>query len=44
MSAAGKCKKMNLIIIISYAAMTVEEAKSYQPVVLFPDESTNQLN
>jgi aspartate 1-decarboxylase len=42
--AARKVQKDDLIIIISYAAMTVEEAKSYQPVVLFPDESTNQLN
>ena len=42
--AARKVQKDDLIIIISYAAMTVEEAKSYQPVVLFPDESTNRLN
>lgn len=30
-------------IIISYAGMTVEEAKAFQPSVIFPDSKTNQL-
>ncbi len=42
--AARKVQKDDLIIIISYASMTPEEAKTFQPVVLFTDETTNLLN
>ena len=31
-------------IIISYATMDFEEAKKFQPVVVFPDSKTNRLN
>ena len=37
-------KKGDLIIIISYAQMEIEEAKSFQPTLIFPDELTNQLS
>jgi aspartate 1-decarboxylase len=30
-------------IIISYATMEFEEAKTFQPIVVFPDSQTNQL-
>lgn len=30
-------------IIISYAGMTMEEAKLFQPAVIFPDTKTNKL-
>ncbi len=42
--AARKVHKGDIIIIISYAQMTVEEAKDFQPKIIFPDEKTNLLN
>ena len=42
--AARKVQKEDKIIIVSYASMTPEEAKTFQPVVLFPDESSNRLH
>ena len=41
--AARKVKKGDIIIIISYAQMTPEEAKTFQPKIIFPDEKTNLL-
>jgi aspartate 1-decarboxylase len=32
-----------VIIIISYAQMDVEEAKSFKPSLLFPNEKNNLL-
>lgn len=40
--AARKAQVGDVVIIISYATMDFEEAKNYQPVVIFPDEH-NQL-
>ena len=42
--AARKVQKGDPIIIISYAQMSVEEAKSLKPVVVFPNEETNKLS
>lgn len=33
----------DIIIIMSYAWMTLEEAKTFVPQVVFPDSSTNRL-
>ena len=41
--AARKVQKGDLIIIISYASMSVEEAKNFNPAIVFPDESTNKI-
>ena len=41
--AARKVQKGDVIIIISYAQMSVEEAKTFQPKIDFPDENTNLL-
>ncbi len=41
--AARKVQKGDVIIIISYAQMSIEEAKSFQPKIIFPDENTNLL-
>ena len=41
--AARKVQKGDIIIVISYAKMDIEQAKSFKPTLLFPDESTNQL-
>ena len=41
--AARKVQKGDIVIIISYALMDFEEAKNFQPSVIFPDERTNLL-
>ncbi len=41
--AARKVQVGDIIIIISYAMMELEEAKKYSPAVVFPDES-NKLS
>ncbi len=41
--AARKVQKGDVIIIIAYAQMTPEEAKSFQPKIVFPNEETNLL-
>ncbi|WP_297508912.1 aspartate 1-decarboxylase [Flavobacterium sp.] len=41
--AARKVHAGDIIIIISYALMPFEEAKSFKPWLVFPDENTNLL-
>jgi aspartate 1-decarboxylase len=41
--AARKVAVGDVIIIISYALMDFEEAKSFKPSLVFPDTETNQL-
>lgn len=41
--AARKVHKGDVIIIIAYAQMTPEEAKNFQPRIIFPNEETNLL-
>ncbi len=42
--AARKVQPGDIIIIISYASMPVDEAKQYSPSIVFPNEETNRLN
>jgi len=42
-AAARRVVKGDVIIIIAYAIMDLEEAKNYKPAVVFPDEDTNLL-
>ncbi|HLU80707.1 MAG TPA: aspartate 1-decarboxylase [Flavobacteriaceae bacterium] len=42
-AAARKVSKGDTLILITYAMMSVEEAKNFKPAVLFPDEKTNLL-
>lgn len=42
--AARKAQKGDIIIVIGYAQMEFEEAKKFEPTVIFPDENTNRLN
>lgn len=42
-AAARKAQPGDIVIIITYAQMTPEEADSYKPVVIFPDTATNSL-
>jgi aspartate 1-decarboxylase len=42
-AAAHKVKAGHLVIIMAYAAMTPEEAKTFHPAIVFPDSKTNKL-
>lgn len=42
--AARKVQPGDIIIIISYAWMNFEEAKSFKPSIIFPNEENNRLN
>ncbi len=42
-AAARKVAVDDLVIIVSYALMDFEEAKSFKPSVIFPDSATNSL-
>lgn len=42
-AAARKALPGDIVIIISYAQMTPEEARDYVPKVIFPDTATNKL-
>ncbi len=41
--AARKVAVGDVVIIISYASMDFEEAKNFQPWLVFPDTATNTL-
>ena len=42
-AAARKVQPGDIVIIMAYALMTPEEAKSFTPAVIFPDTATNKL-
>ncbi|SHF97925.1 aspartate 1-decarboxylase [Dysgonomonas macrotermitis] len=42
-AAARKVQPGDIIIIISYAIMDFEEAKTFKPWIVFPDTVTNKL-
>lgn len=42
-AAARKVAKGDIVIIMAYATMDSEEAKLFQPSVIFPDTQTNKL-
>jgi aspartate 1-decarboxylase len=42
-AAAHKFSPGDVIIIMAYAQMDFEEAKTFSPAVIFPDTSTNKL-
>ena len=41
--AARRVQPGDVVIVIAYGMMTVDEAKAFKPVILFPDTDTNQL-
>ncbi len=41
--AARKASIGDVVIIVSYATMDFEEAKSFSPTIIFPDTGTNRL-
>lgn len=42
-AAARKAQPGDIIIIMSYAMMDFDEAKTFKPAVVFPDTATNKL-
>ena len=42
-AAARKVQPGDIVIIMSYALMTPDEAKGFKPKVVFPDTATNRL-
>ncbi|KVV13377.1 aspartate 1-decarboxylase [Flavobacterium sp. TMP13] len=41
--AARKVQKDDIIIIIAYATLEFEEAKTFKPWIIFPNETNNSL-
>ncbi|MFV8322000.1 aspartate 1-decarboxylase [Flavobacterium sp. LB3P21] len=41
--AARKVQRDDIIIIISYATLEFEEAKTFKPWIIFPNENNNSL-
>lgn len=42
-AAARRVQPGDVVIIMSYASMSYEEAKTFKPSVIFPDTATNRL-
>lgn len=42
--AARKVQKGDIIIIISYASMSIEAAKIFRPTLIFPKTATNTID
>jgi len=43
-AAARKVAVGDIVILITYARMGIEEAKKFNPALVFPNEETNLLN
>jgi len=43
-AAARKFLRNDLVIIVSYASMDIEEARSYKPSIVFPDQHNRLTN
>jgi aspartate 1-decarboxylase len=43
-AAARKVAKGDILILIAYAIMDMEEAKTFKPSLVFPNEETNLLS
>jgi aspartate 1-decarboxylase len=43
-AAARKVAVGDVLILITYAWMELEEARNFNPALVFPNEETNQLN
>jgi aspartate 1-decarboxylase len=43
-AAARKVAVGDILILITYAHMDIEEAKKFNPALVFPNEKTNRLN
>lgn len=43
-AAARKVSKGDVLILITYAQMTMDEAREFKPTLLFPNEADNTLS
>jgi len=43
-AAARKVAKGDVLILITYGLMDIEEAKTFKPAIVFPNEENNLLN
>lgn len=43
-AAARKVAKGDVLILICYAQMTIDEARNFKPMLLFPNEADNTLS
>jgi len=43
-AAARKVAKGDVLILICYAQMTIDEARNFKPMLLFPNEDDNTLS
>jgi len=41
--AALKARVGDVVLVVAYARMSMEEARAFRPVIVFPDERTNRL-
>lgn len=41
--AALKARVGDIVLVVAYARMTLEEAQAFRPTIVFPDERTNKL-
>ena len=42
--AARKVQVGDVVIIISYASMPIEEAREFQPIIIFPDQQNRLIH
>ena len=42
-AAARLVQPGDIVIIMSYASMPIEEARTFKPAIIFPDTATNKL-
>ena len=42
--AARRCQPGDIVIVIAYGQMTIEEAKNFTPTVVFPNVETNKVS
>jgi aspartate 1-decarboxylase len=42
-AAARKVQPGDIVIIMAYALMEIEEARTFKPAIIFPDTATNKL-
>jgi aspartate 1-decarboxylase len=41
--AARRCSPGDIVIVVAYGILSVEEAKTFTPTLVFPDTATNKL-
>ena len=42
--AARRCQPGDIVIVIAYGSMTIEEARAFKPTLVFPDSATNRIS